>query len=295
VLVENRQEVSAPQSEFPLKSIEVIFVVSAVGAILAHIVRFAGIPEIWDWWLPLMVLLAFPVADLVSGVVHWLGDTWGHADTPLVGRNFIRPFRFHHTHPLDMLNSHFFTTNSDPAMISLFFLLPAFALPLDTAWGRVVAVFVVAFTVWGLPTSQFHKWAHMKNPPLLVGWLQRRGLILSPEHHWRHHKSPFLTNYCIVSGWCDRVLNVTRFFPALEWLVSRVTGLAVRPDDAQAPSQVRRTVGTHGLQHLQATAQLNFFNGGRGDQVNRQSHLGIGSLDDIAHHRLPGRLCRCWP
>src|SRR4029453_1216989 len=40
------------------------------------------------------------------------------------------------------------------------------------------------------------------------------------------------------------------------------TVFSARPDDAQASSQLCSTVGTYRLQHLQAIAQLNFFNGG---------------------------------
>ena len=82
-----------------------------------------------------------------------------------------------------------------------------------------------AVGAWGMWTSQFHRWAHTKNPPRVVGWLQRHGLILSQAHHARHHKVPFVANYCITTGWCDGVLTRVRFFPAMEWCVSRLTGL----------------------------------------------------------------------
>ena len=227
------------KSEFPLQPIEVLSVLAALGLVIAHFVRFALVPEFWDW--PTLVLLAVGLlaADFVSGVVHWAGDTWGTERTPVFGRRFIRPFRFHHDRPLDMLKSHFFTTNGDTALASLPFLLIPFAIPLaPTAW-LWVAVFVWALGGWGMWTSQFHQWSHMTDPPRVVAWLQRRGLILGRGHHVRHHKSPFVANYCITTGWCDPVLTRVRFFPALEWVVSKVTGWRPRPEPAGNETESR--------------------------------------------------------
>jgi ubiquitin-conjugating enzyme E2 variant len=216
------------RSEFPLQPIEVVSVLAAGALVIAHLVLFARVPEFWHWSTPLVILLGLAGADFVSGVVHWAGDTWGAEDAPWIGRRFLRPFRFHHAHPLEMLKSNFFTTNGDTALSSLPFLLVPFLIPLDTSGGRLGALFVAAVGGWGMWTSQFHQWAHMKSPPRVVAWLQRRGLILSREHHRRHHKSPFVTNYCITTGWCDGFLNAIRFFPVLERVVHRLTGWCPR-------------------------------------------------------------------
>jgi plasmanylethanolamine desaturase len=219
----------AVSSEFPLKAIDVISVLTALGLVVAHLVRFALAPEFWSWPTLVAIALALLVADFVSGVVHWAGDTWGTEQTKWLGQRFIRPFRFHHSHPLDMLRSNFFTTNGDTALASLPFLLVPFALPLSHEAVRLSAIFLWAVGMWGMWTSQFHQWAHMTRPPRLVGWFQRRGLILGPNHHGSHHKSPFVENYCITTGWCDPVLSRSHFFPAMEGIVSNLTGW--RPRD----------------------------------------------------------------
>ena len=212
------------RSEFPLQPIEVVSVLVALALIATHLVRFAQVPEFWGWPALVLVAAGLLAADFVSGVVHWAGDTWGDERTTWIGPRFIRPFRFHHAHPLDMLNSHFFTTNGDTALGSLPFLIAPFALPTDSTLGLWTAVFLWAVGGWGMWTHQFHQWAHMKTPPRVVGWLQRCGVLLGPDHHWRHHKSPFEVNYCITTGWCDPVLTRMRFFVGLEWAVSRLTG-----------------------------------------------------------------------
>jgi ubiquitin-conjugating enzyme E2 variant len=221
---------------------EAACVLGAVVLIAVHAVRLAAVPEVYHWSVLVLILLGLPAADFLSGVIHWLGDTWGSESAPWFGPRFLKPFRYHHVNPRALTESHFFTTNGDTALVSDLFLLAAFLLPLDSAAGRSLVVFTVAFCAWGLPTSQYHKWAHLPTPPRWVAWLQRRRLILSPEHHAAHHVPPYAQNYCITTGWCNPVLTAIRFFPALEWCISRLTGATprcdARPPAAQAP--VRR-------------------------------------------------------
>lgn len=208
--------------------IEVAVVLGTFSLFLLHLVRFSAVPDLVGWMLPVAVLLALLVVDFFCGVVHWLADTWGSEDAPWIGPRFLRPFRVHHVDPLAMLRGDFFEVNGNTAFIALPLLLLALALPIGNGPGRFAAVFLVAFCVWGMATNQFHKWAHMSDPPPVVRWLQGRGLILSPQHHQVHHTSPFATHYCITTGWCNGLLAAIRFFPALEWCVSRLTGMIPR-------------------------------------------------------------------
>lgn len=226
----------ADVSEFPVLPSEVAFVLAGVALAVGNFVRFALVPEFWDWPTPLLILLGLVGADFVSGVVHWAGDTWGTERTPVVGWRFVRPFRFHHAHPLDMTKSNFFTTNGDNVLGAMPMLLLPLALPTDSAGWLWAGVTVWAAGVFGMWTSQFHLWAHMKNPPRVARVLQSCRLILTRQHHQKHHKSPFRANYCITTGWCNPVLTGVRFFPAMEWLVSKATGLKPRPDAPDEPA-----------------------------------------------------------
>lgn len=222
-------------SEFPLRVMDVVWVAIAVGLVMANVARLCAIADIWTWSTLLAVILAAPAADFVSGVIHWTFDTWGSEKTRWIGPRLIRPFRVHHTKPKDLLGSHFFTTNADASVANLPFLLLAFLAPTDWEIGRFVAVFLVALAIFGLPTSQIHKWAHAARRPRWVSWLQRRGLILGPIHHSVHHAQPHTLNYCITTGWCNRPLDWIGFFPKMEWLVSKFTGLTPRKEDHLSP------------------------------------------------------------
>jgi hypothetical protein len=71
-------------------------------------------------------------------------------------------------------------------------------------------------TVATVATNQFHKWAHQDSPSAFARWLQRKRLVLEPQHHKRHHTQPFDMNYCITNGWLNPLLNRLKFFRRLE-------------------------------------------------------------------------------
>lgn len=202
---------------------------------LLTLVRFGTVPEMRGWWTPVAAVLALALADFLSGIVHWMADTWGSEGTPWVGPRFIRPFRIHHVDPLAMLRGDFFETNGNTALLGLPLLLAALALPLGSALGRFLAVFLAGLGIFGFATNQIHKWAHMSDRPPAVRWLQRRGLILTPQHHDVHHRAPFATHYCITTGWCNGLLAAIGFFPALERWLSSLTSLTPRDYDPAQP------------------------------------------------------------
>jgi plasmanylethanolamine desaturase len=153
-----------------------------------------------------IAVLAYALADLLSGLVHFLFDTAGSPDTPFIGQKFIRPFREHHDDPTAMTHGDFVAVNADNFFVCLPVVLPAFFL-VEVEDHPYVALFVLALMVPVLVTNQIHKWTHVPIAPPCVRWLQRHKLILSNDHHDVHHAEPRNRNYCITWGAMDRVLN----------------------------------------------------------------------------------------
>ncbi|HEX2578017.1 MAG TPA: fatty acid desaturase CarF family protein [Aquihabitans sp.] len=160
------------------------------------------------------VVAALVVADLLSGVVHAICDNLGSIDTPVVGRKFIRSFREHHTDPLDMTRGDLIRVNADNSLVCLPVLVSTLVW-LDVGSHPVAASFLLALTGFVVVTNQIHKWAHMAEVPTVVRWLQRRRLVLSPEHHRVHHTPPYASHYCITSGITNDVLGRIGFWPFL--------------------------------------------------------------------------------
>jgi hypothetical protein len=211
--------------------IEALSIAVALGLLTLNLARLSNEPPALSWTLVAAVALGAFCADFASGLVHWLADTWGSESMPVLGRRLIHPFRVHHVNPRDLLRRGVVDCNGDVALLTCPVFLAAWLAPLTDEASACASLFLLALATTALPTNQVHQWAHQSEPPRPVAWLQRAGLILGRAQHARHHTPPFAANYCIATGWCNRGLGAIGFFPALERLITRVTGVAPRQDD----------------------------------------------------------------
>jgi plasmanylethanolamine desaturase len=209
-----------------------------------EIASIAGYALVMAWLLmsiapriaenPFLAVAAFMVgfiaADFGSGFVHWVADTWGTAEWPIIGQALIRPFREHHVDQKEITRHDFIETNGNNCFISSPPAAIAALLPDGTVWFFLAAMtFAMCLAIFG--TNQFHKWAHMDAPPRYAQVLQRANLILPPEHHAVHHTAPYAKYHCITVGWLNEALFRLRFFQTLEKIIAHLTGLIPREDD----------------------------------------------------------------
>jgi len=167
-------------------------------------------------------LLGYLIADFVCGLVHWAADTYGSIQTPVLGPNFVGPFRYHHVDPDDITRHDIVETNGNSCILAVP-VLSAMLVTLPDPATRPAWLFawsvLLSFVVAGIATNQLHKWAHMSAPPRTARVLQRLGLILARERHAIHHAAPFRTHYCITSGWFNEPLRRWRAHEAFERLL----------------------------------------------------------------------------
>ncbi len=196
---------------------------AALAALLGGEIYLGAAAFGYAWLLPAVAVLAYLAADLASGFVHFLADNFGSEKTPILGPNFIEPFRDHHVDPKGITRNDFVDNNGNNCLASVpFMLLVYLFVPVaSTAWGYLFGAFFLVVCLAVFLTNQFHKWAHMDAPPGWVVRLQRWGLVLSKEHHDVHHESPYDTYYCITVGIWNPLLDRLRFFERSERLIRR--------------------------------------------------------------------------
>jgi plasmanylethanolamine desaturase len=207
----------------------------AYAAVMTWLVsRLVAFADDYPWLMASAFMFGLVMADFVSGVVHWLADTWGSPDMPVIGQALIRPFREHHVDQKEITRHDFIETNGNNCFISIVPAICGALVPLTGARNVFVATTIFSVTLWVLFTNQFHKWAHLEDPPRWIQLLQRLNLVLPRDHHAVHHTAPFAKYYCITVGWLNEPLYRIRFFQTLEWIISAVTGLTPREDDIGA-------------------------------------------------------------
>ncbi|GJN09429.1 hypothetical protein PR202_ga27435 [Eleusine coracana subsp. coracana] len=204
-------------------------------------------------------LAAYSLADLATGVYHWLVDNYGDASTPVWGPQ-IAAFQGHHRYPSTI-------TARDPcnnlhalARAAALALVPVDAAISATAGGGGAAAahaFAGTFAACVVLSQQFHAWAHEKRRRLPPGVeaLQGAGVLVSRAQHAAHHRVPYDSNYCIVSGMWNGVLDRYRVFQALETVVYLRTGVRPRSwDETDASWMEEESSAPDGPDDEEATA-----------------------------------------
>ncbi|XP_065191765.1 plasmanylethanolamine desaturase 1-like [Sycon ciliatum] len=188
-------------------------------------------------WVLTYMLGGILAADFLSGVVHWLCDSYGSVNMPVFGKAFIRSFREHHVDPTAITRHDVIECNADSCMTMvpvLGFMCYNFALYDDDIIQPRYHLFVLlswlAFFV--AFTNQFHKWSHTYGEvPKWVEVLQDYHVILPKKHHKVHHVAPHATYFCITTGWLNHPLEYIGFWTAIEAGIQLTTGYRAREDD----------------------------------------------------------------
>lgn len=190
-------------------------------------------------WLSLAVVIvvgvpvAWVLADLVSGLVHWFADTYGSDDTPLFGPWLIKPFRQHHQYARDICTHNLVLTIGNSCTVAAPFQAGLLYLLLsdeDVSFTKAAFSFVFnLFAMAMVATNVLHKWAHSEKTNWAISRLQRTRVFLSPAHHHLHHTQPFDSNYCITNGWLNPLLERIRFFRSLE---ATLSAIGIKPNES---------------------------------------------------------------
>ena len=86
--------------------------------------------------------------------------------------------------------------------------------------------------ILGVNANEFHKWAHRGKAAngRFITFLQTIGILQSPAHHAKHHRGQKNRYYCSLTNYLNPVLEVVRFWLAMEFIAGRLLGIPRRED-----------------------------------------------------------------
>ncbi|QDL54876.1 fatty acid desaturase CarF family protein [Rhodoferax aquaticus] len=192
--------------------------------VLDALVQLHRALPLWAWSFALLAIpVAYFCADLLTGVIHWVCDSFGSERTPLWGPLLVGPFRRHHRDPLEITRISLLENLGASAIAGALVLAAWQPQPLEGALAQFATLCGVWTLVFAVVSNLFHRWAHMpsKRKP---GWmlvLQTKKLLLDTPTHLRHHRKPYRVNYCILNGWANPVSNRVPW-PRLEAALARL-------------------------------------------------------------------------
>ena len=160
------------------------------------------------------------LADFFTGLVHWWEDRYGNPEWPVIGPLVVEPNIVHHRDPLHFTRSNFLARNYQPLGLACLFGALSYCLGLPL-------IVTIAILLSGLG-NEVHVWAHRSrrdNGPL-ISLLHDMGLLQGPRQHSTHHRKPYSTHFCVMTNWLNPLLEVVRFWPAIE---SALEWFRVRP------------------------------------------------------------------
>lgn len=171
-------------------------------------------------------LVGWLIADLIGGLVHWWEDRIGRPRWAWLERHVFEPNRHHHAEPMAFTEQGFVSRNS-----TAFLAATVIAIIWLFVFGYST-VLLFAF-LGGAFQNEVHYLAHKRpgeslthSPSQLAGWLsvfQKIGIIQSVPGHAKHHLPPQNKNYCVLTDWCNPILEHLDLWNRLERRLHRVS------------------------------------------------------------------------
>jgi len=105
----------------------------------------------------LELVLTILLMDFVSGLVHWMEDTFWTEETPVIGYWVVKPNVLHH------VNGYAFVRNN---WLQSSWILILIGIAVFAAWWllSLLSWHFYVFALLGVNANQIHKWSHCKYP-----------------------------------------------------------------------------------------------------------------------------------
>ena len=154
----------------------------------------------------LISLITFFFIDLASGLLHIVLDNPKNLSSTYIGK-FADGFQQHHLNTALIVNMKL-SDHLRPMGIVIVF-TSYLGLLIHGAYNTSLYIYIVVFSLSICWMQCCHRWSHMTETKrgALITILQKSNFCLKPSEHLIHHKSPYLKNFCIMSGIFNPILN----------------------------------------------------------------------------------------
>ena len=171
------------------------------------------------------IIAVILLVDFVSGVLHWLEDSYGRPKWPVLGKWITIPNIVHHHHPT-YFTKHSWFKSADVLMVL------GVVIIVFTWFLNVLTWHVVLFVAIGVNANEIHKWNHLprSNRNKAVVFLQKLKLLQTPAHHAKHHTDSKDTHYCVITNVVNPMLEAMDFWRILERVIQKRLGVHKRTD-----------------------------------------------------------------
>ena len=173
-------------------------------------------------------------ADFVTGLAHWLEDTYCLENYPLIGSFICEPNIEHHIDPQLMVREGtFFSRN----LLQWTLCGGVYALLWLVGLGGIFTFTILLMASFG---NEIHRWNHMSKTSGFVTFMKDTGLIQIQKQHSLHHKQPHNQYYCVMTSLLNAVLERVNFWRKLEWVVQATTGIAPKRENRRDSKSLKK-------------------------------------------------------
>ena len=173
-------------------------------------------------------------ADFVTGMAHWLEDTYCLENYPLIGSFICEPNIEHHVDPQLMVREGTFISRNIlqwslcGAVYSVLWLV---------GLGGIFTFTILLLASFG---NEIHRWNHMSKTSGFVAFMKDSGLIQIQKQHSLHHKQPHNQYYCVMTSLLNAVLERVNFWRKLEWAIQATTGIAPKRENRRDSKPLKK-------------------------------------------------------
>ena len=167
------------------------------------------------------IFICIIIADFITGLVHWIEDTYGVPSWKFgLKENIVEPNILHHENPT------FMVTMSNALRRNYLTGVPAIVASLGCwiifGWSVAWPIMLILL-LSGWLGNEVHAWNHTPRAdlPRWIVFLQDTALIQTRKQHALHHQKPYDKYYCTLTNITNAVLELVNFWRGLEWIISK--------------------------------------------------------------------------